>query len=77
MSAVKKLKWKRSLSKLRFSYEELEYVEEVSAEAALEFEKHYRKFCALNNVDIPTLEKKIKKGWKTILSKNRYLIKTK
>ena len=60
MSAVKNLRWKRSLSKLRFSYEELEYVEEVSAEAAIEFEKHYRKFCALNNVDIPALERENK-----------------
>ena len=40
MSAVKNLKWKRSLSTLRFSYEELEYIEEVSSEAALEFERN-------------------------------------
>ena len=60
MSAVKNLKWKRSLSTLRYSYEELEYVKEVSAEAAIEFEKHYRRFCALNNLDIPTLEKQNK-----------------
>ena len=60
MSAVKNLKWKRSLSTLRFSYEELEYIEEVSSEAALEFEKYYRRFCALNNIDIPTLEKQNK-----------------
>ncbi len=60
MSAVKNLKWKRGLSKLRFSYEELEYIKEVSAEAALEFEKDYRKFCALNNVDIPALERENK-----------------
>jgi len=60
MSAVKNLKWKRSLSTLRFSYEELEYIEEVSAEAALEFEKYYRSFCALNNIDIPALEEENK-----------------
>ena len=60
MSAVKNLKWKRSLSTLRFSYEELEYIEEISSDAALEFEKYYRKFCALNNIDIPTLEKQNK-----------------
>jgi hypothetical protein len=60
MSAVKNLKWKRSLSTLRFSYEELQYIEEVSAEAALEFEKHYRRFCALNNVNIPALEQENK-----------------
>ena len=56
MSAVKNLKWKRSLSTLRFSYEELQYIEEVSAEAAIEFEKYYRSFCAINNVDIAALE---------------------
>ena len=60
MSAVKNLKWKRSLSTLRFSYEELQYIEEVSAEAAIEFEKHYRRFCALNNINIPALEQENK-----------------
>ena len=60
MSAVKNLKWKRSLSTLRFSYEELQYIEEVSAEAALEFEKYYRSFCAINNVDIAALEEQNK-----------------
>jgi hypothetical protein len=60
MSAVKNLKWKRSLSTLRFSHEELEYVEEVSAEAALEFEKYYRSFCALNNINIQALEEENK-----------------
>jgi len=60
MSAVKNLKWKRSLSTLRFSHEELEYIKEVSAEAALEFEKYYRSFCALNNIDIPALEEENK-----------------
>ena len=60
MSAVKNLKWKRSLSTLRFSYEELEYVEQISSDAALEFEKYYRRFCALNNIDIPALEKQNK-----------------
>ena len=60
MSAVKNLKWKRSLSTLRFSYEELQYIEEVSAEAAIEFEKYYRSFCAINNVDIAALEEQNK-----------------
>ncbi len=60
MSAVKNLKWKRSLSTLRFSYEELQYIEEASAEAALEFEKYYRSFCAINNVDIAALEEQNK-----------------
>jgi len=60
MSAVKNLQWKRSLSTLRFSYEELEYITEVSREAATEFESYYRRFCAENNIDIPGLEQKNK-----------------
>lgn len=60
MSAVKNLQWKRSLSTLRFSYEELEYITEVSREAATEFESYYRRFCAENNIDIPGLEQENK-----------------
>ena len=60
MSAVKNLQWKRTLSKLRYSYEELNYVSEVSREAATEFESYYRRFCAENNINIPSLEQENK-----------------
>ena len=60
MSAVKNLQWKRALSTLRFSHEELQYAKEVSREAATEFEAYYRRFCAENNIDIPSLEKQNK-----------------
>ena len=60
MSAVKNLQWKRALSKLRYSYEELNYVSEVSREAATEFESYYRRFCAENNINIPSLEQENK-----------------
>ena len=60
MSAVKNLQWKRALSTLRFSHEEYEYAKEVSREAATEFEAYYRRFCAENNIDIPSLEKQNK-----------------
>ena len=46
MSAVKNLQWKRALSTLRFSHEELEYAKEVSRQAAPEFEAYYRRFGA-------------------------------
>ena len=60
MPINKKLKWQRALSKLKFVHEELEYCAAVSKEAAPEFEAFYRKFCAANNIDIPTLDKEHK-----------------
>jgi hypothetical protein len=56
MSVTKKLKWRRALSKLRFFYDELEYAKEISKDGAREFEAYYRKFCAINNIDICALD---------------------
>lgn len=56
MSVTKKLKWRRALSTLRFSYEELEYVVDSAKAAAPEFESFYRTFCAQNNIDINSLD---------------------
>ena len=60
MSVSKKLKWRRSLSTLKFLYEELDFVKEVSKEAGPEFEKFYRKFCAEKNVNIGELDRQHK-----------------
>ena len=60
MSVSKKLKWRRSLSTLKFLYEELDFVKEVSKEAGPEFEKLYRKFCAEKNVNIGELDRQHK-----------------
>jgi len=57
MSVAKKLKWRRALSTLRYSYEELGYIKEASRDAAMDFEHHYRKFCAENNINISELDK--------------------
>ena len=57
MSVTKKLKWKRSLSRLRFCYDELEYTTEAAKAAAPDFEAFYRKFCATNNISISKLDK--------------------
>ena len=56
MPISKKLKWKRSLSNLRFLNEELDYVDEASQAGALEFESFYRRFCAENNINIRQLD---------------------
>tara|TARA_B100000282_G_C31661771_1_gene457861 strand:+ start:225 stop:929 length:705 start_codon:yes stop_codon:yes gene_type:complete len=58
MSVSNKLKWKRSLSRLRFCYDELEYTRESSKAAGAEFETYYRKYCAENNIDISELDQK-------------------
>ena len=69
MSVSKKLKWRRSLSTLKNLYEELDFVKEVSKDAAPEFEKFYRRFCAEKNVNIGELDRqnkqRIEKLYKT------------
>jgi hypothetical protein len=52
MSVTKKIRWKRNLSKLRYSHEERDLVREMSKEAAAEFQQYYEEFCAKNNIDI-------------------------
>lgn len=60
MSVSKKLKWRRALSTLKYSYEELEYAQEVGREAAPEFEQFYRKFCAEKGVNVKELDRQHK-----------------
>ena len=57
MSISKKLKWNRSLSRLRYLYDELEYVKTISKETSIDFESYYRTFCAKNNIDINSLDR--------------------
>lgn len=52
MSLTQKLKWKRSLSRLRFCHEESSLVKEIAKGSAGEFQEYYEVFCAKNNVDI-------------------------
>tara|TARA_R110002167_G_scaffold113566_6_gene286676 strand:+ start:1844 stop:2554 length:711 start_codon:yes stop_codon:yes gene_type:complete len=53
MSITQKLKWKRSLSHLRFCHEESSLIKEISHGAGAEFQKYYEVFCAKNDIDIP------------------------
>ena len=52
MSVTQKLKWKRALSRLKFSYEEAALLKEISRDSAAEFQEYYEVFCAKNDVDI-------------------------
>ena len=70
MSATGKLKWKRALATLRYVYEELQYVEEVSKAAALDFESFYRRFCAERNIDIAELDAKNKGKLEKLYGRN-------
>ena len=58
MSISNKLKWKRSLSKLRYVHEELELVEQLSKAAAGPFQQHYEVFCDERDINISDLNKK-------------------
>ena len=66
MSVTKKLKWKRALSTLRFCYEEMDYVKEVSKTSGPEFEAFYRRFCAENDINIGQLDKQNKEKLETL-----------
>ena len=70
MSVSKKLKWRRSLSTLKYLYDELDYVNEVSREAAPEFEKFYRQFCAEKNVNIAELDRQHKERLDELYGRN-------
>ena len=70
MSVTKKLKWKRSLSRLRFCYDELEYTKESARAAATEFEAYYRKFCAERNINISNLDTQNKERLDTLYGRH-------
>lgn len=55
MSASAKLRWKRYVSELRFAHEELQFVQDISAAGAREFQTHYEDFCARNEIDLKSL----------------------
>ena len=51
-------KYKKLVKQLLFTYSELEYVEEVLADAHIEFEKYYQQFCDENEVPVEELERR-------------------
>ena len=57
MSVSQKLKWKKLVNQLRYMYEELDIVEEMSSEAAKEFQEYYEAFCREHDVDIAELNR--------------------
>lgn len=70
MSISKKLKWQRSLSKLRFLHEEVDYVKAVAKESSAEFEQFYRRFCAEKGIDISQLDKQNKERLDELYGRN-------
>jgi len=58
MSATTKLKWKKLTGKLRYLYEELQIVEDMSNAAAGDFQSHYEQYCDKNNIDLSELNNK-------------------
>ena len=55
MSVAKKNKWKRALSHLRFSYEEVEIIKEIARDTAQDFQAHYEAFCRARGINIAEL----------------------
>jgi hypothetical protein len=48
--------YKKLSNELRFKYSELDYVDQACVEGNMEFETHYRDFCAKHNISIADLE---------------------
>ena len=57
MSVAQKLRWKKLVNQLRYMYEELDIVTEMSSEAAKEFQEYYEAFCHERDVDIAELNR--------------------
>lgn len=70
MPVSKKLLWKRSLSRLKFCYDELEYTKEAGRAAAPEFEAFYRRYCAERNISISSLDSKNKEKLDTLYGRH-------
>jgi len=57
MGISEKLKWKRTINRLRFLYEEYELVKDLTHEGATEFQEYYEVYCAQNDIDRQKLNK--------------------
>lgn len=57
MSASYKFKWRKIVNQLRYIYEELEIVEDMSASAAPEFQKYHVEYCVRNNIRLDELNR--------------------
>ena len=55
MSVGKKNKWRRALSHLRFSYEEVDIIREIARDTAQDFQAHYENFCRTRGINIAEL----------------------
>ena len=55
MSVAKKNKWRRALSHLRFSYEEVDIIREIARDTAQDFQAHYENFCRTRGINIAEL----------------------
>lgn len=57
MAVAHKLKWRKFVNELRYMYEELDLIDEISAAAAPDFQAYYEGFCRQHNLDIGELNK--------------------
>lgn len=51
MSFKPKTKWKRLINEIGFLHDELELINELTKDSALQFEAYYRSYCAQKNID--------------------------
>tara|TARA_Y100000593_G_scaffold53823_1_gene100718 strand:- start:1921 stop:2601 length:681 start_codon:yes stop_codon:yes gene_type:complete len=51
MSGSARLRWKRTLNQLKFLYEELDLIKEMSREGALDFQNYFNDYCRDNGIN--------------------------
>ena len=56
----KKLKFKKMLNEFRSLNYELQYIKEVLKDSHIEFELFYKEYCRKNDIDLTSLNKKMK-----------------
>ena len=55
MAKTTKIKYRRLMNELEYLHEECQLLEDIIAEAAIDFEVYYKEFCTRNNIDINKL----------------------
>jgi len=58
MSAAHKLRWKKLVNQLRYMYEELDIVKDMSDAAAGDFQQYYEEYCESHDIDLASLNAK-------------------
>jgi len=58
VAVTDKLKWKKLLNELRYTYDELDLIKEIASTGATDFQSYYEEFCKRHHIDLDELNRK-------------------